>query len=379
MASPIERFDQLGLSAALMRRLGETGREVPSHVQAACIPPLLAGNDLFAHAETGTGKTLAFVLPVLERLDVACREPQALVLTPSNETSLHVAEIFQDYAKYLPAFHVLPIYHQSLAIQLRQLKRGVHVVIGEPRRVMHYLESSSLNLAGVRTLVLDEVDEMLDGGFIEDIEWIIGHMPAARQTAIFSATLPEELRHFAAAHLRPPVKVTGSERLTPMPRIRQRYWQVGNQSKLSALTRVIEVARSFDGALVFVRNRDRAVELTDRLKARGYAAAALDCGAQPPQREQVFEQFRNGEIDIVIGTDTAANGLDVARVTHAISFDLPCDAASYVRRMEHLGKTSYPGTAILLVTPREMGMLRSIERATRQPIKALALPERFRH
>ncbi|OHC67092.1 MAG: hypothetical protein A3H93_11865 [Rhodocyclales bacterium RIFCSPLOWO2_02_FULL_63_24] len=373
-----KKFDQFGFSAALMRRLRESGHEIPSHIQAACIPPLLAGHDLLAHTDIGTGKTLSFVLPLLATLDLSSRQPQAMVLTPTDETTLHVAEIFQDYAKYLPEFHVLPIYHQSSTIQLRQLSRGTHVTVGTPRRIKYQIESSRLHLDRLKTLVLDEADEMLRVGFVDDIEWIVGQTSARQQTAIFAATLPVELRNLADACLHKPLKVRGTEKSAVAPSIRQRYWQVGNQSKLNALTRLIEVERGFDAALVFVHSKADTLDLAEKLRARGYAAAALDGDTPPALREQVIEQFRKGAIDIVVGTDMACDKLDVTRVTHVISYDIPCDAASHVHRIGYLAHPAQHGTAILLVTAREMGMLHSIERAMQQTIDVLVLPERFR-
>lgn len=373
-----ERFDQFGFSAALLRRLRESGHEIPSHVQVACIPPLLAGRDLLAHTDSGTGKTLSFVLPLLAGLDLACRQSQILVLTPTDETSLHVAEIFQEYARYLPDFHVLPIYHQSSAIQLRQLRRGTHVTVGTPRRIKYHLENNMLHLDRLKTVVLDEADEMLHVGFIEDIEWILGQVPAYHQTAIFAATLPKELRNLADRCLQKPLKVRGTEKSVAAPSVRQRYWQVGNQSKLNALMRLIEVEPGFDAALVFVHNKAGTMDLAEKLRARGYAAAALDGDTPPAPRERVIAQFGKGEIDIVVCTDSACDNVDVTRVTHVISYDVPCDAASHIHRIGHLAHPAQHGTAILLVTPREMGMLHSIERATHQAIDVLVLPERFR-
>lgn len=378
MSPNAERFDQFGFSAALLQRLRESGHEIPSHVQVACIPPLLEGRDLLAHTDSGTGKTLSFVLPLLASLDLACRQSQVLVLTPTDETSLHVAEIFQDYARYLPDFHVLPIYHQSSTIQLRQLQRGTHVLVGTPRRIKYHLENNRLRLGKLKTVVLDEADVMLHEGFIEDIDWILGQLPAYRQTVIFAATLPKELRNFADACLHQPLKLRGIEKSVLAPPVRQRYWQVGSQSKLNALMRLIEVEPGFDAALVFVHGKADTVNLAEKLKARGYAAAALDGETPPARRARAIEQFKAGEIDIVVGTDMACDNLDVARLTHVVSYDLPCDAASHVHRIGHLAHPAPHGTAILLVTPHEMGMMRSIERATQQAIDVLVLPERFR-
>jgi ATP-dependent RNA helicase DeaD len=378
MQPRLERFDQFGFPPALMQRLGESGHEAPSHIQSICIPPLLAGRDLLAHTDTGTGKTLAFVLPMLANLDLACRQPQVVVLTPTDETSLHVAETFQEYAKYCSGFHVLPIYHQSATIQMRSLKRGTHIVVSTPRRIRHHIELNTLNLDYLKTVVIDEADEMVQRDFMGDIEWLLEQMPSPRQTAIFSATLPKELRQFARKFLRAPLSLRGTEKSATAPVIRQRYWQVESSSKLNALTRLIEVEPGFGAALVFVHSKAGAIDLVEKLNARGYAAAALDVDTPSPLRESVSEQFVAGSIDIVVCTDQGADQLDVTRVTHAVSFDLPCDATSHVHRIAHLCDAKQHGTAILLVTPREMGMLRSIERATRQSIDALVLPERFR-
>lgn len=378
MKPRIERFDQFEFSAPLMRRLSEAGHDIPSHLQVACIPSLLAGRDLLAHADTGTGRTMAFVLPLLETLDVDRGQPQVLVLTPSDETSLHVSEVFQDFGKYLPEFHVLPIYHQSSSIQLRQLKRGTHVVVGTPRRVAHHVDNGSLSLDGIRRLVLDEADMMLREGFLDDIERIFERASAQSQIAIFSGTLPIGLRRLVQQRLRKPIKVRGTEKSALAPAARLRYWQVDSPAKLNALTRIFEVEPGFDAAVVFVRGKATAAKLTEKLRARGYAAAALDADAPHKQRAQMIDQFQGGAIDIVVGTDLAVEELDVTRLTHVVSYDMPCDAASHVRRIAHLAKAKRGGTAILLVTPREMGMLHSIEHATRQVIAQLALPERFR-
>jgi ATP-dependent RNA helicase DeaD len=378
MQSRIERFDQFGFPPSLMQRLGESGHEVPTHIQVVCIPPLLTGRDIVAHTDSGTGKTLAFVLPMLAALDLAYRHPQVLVLTPTDETSLHVAEIFQEYARYFSEFHVLPIYHQNATIQMRGLKRGTHVVVGAPPRIKSYIETNALNLNTIKTVVIDEADVMLQRDFMDDIEWLLEQTPFSRQTAIFSSTLPKALRQFARNNLRKPLNLRGTEKSATAPAIKQRFWQVESQSKLNALTRLIEVEPNFDAALVFVHSKAGAIDLAEKLSARGYAAAALDVDTPSPLRIAVSEQFGAGNIDIVVCTDQGADGLDVARVTHAVSFDVPCDAASHVHRIARLGDAKHPGTAILLVTQREMAMLRSIERATRQSIDALVLPERFR-
>ncbi|THF63484.1 DEAD/DEAH box helicase [Pseudothauera rhizosphaerae] len=377
MTTPITSFRDLELPAPLLSALAEVGYETPSPIQAACIPHLLAGRDLLGEAQTGTGKTAAFALPALARLDLANFRPQVLVLTPTRELAIQVAEAFQKYAHHLPGFHVLPLYGgQSMVVQLRQLKRGAHVIVGTPGRIMDHLERGSLVLDGLSTLVLDEADEMLRMGFIDDVEWILEHTPAERQTALFSATMPEAIRRVAHRHLREPQEVKIRAATATVAAIRQRYWQVRGVDKLDALTRILEVEDDFDAAIVFVRTKTATVELAERLEARGYAAAALNGDMTQGLREQVIERLKNGSLDIVVATDVAARGIDVPRVSHVINYDIPYDTEAYVHRIGRTGRAGRQGTAILFVAPRETRMLKSIERATRQPIEAIALPTR---
>lgn len=372
-----ETFQQLGLRPPLLEALSEVGYETPSPIQAACIPHLLAGTDLLGEAQTGTGKTAAFALPLLERLDLAQRNPQVLVLTPTRELAVQVAEAFQRYAKHLPGFHVLPIYGgQSMVVQLRQLNRGVHVVVGTPGRVMDHIERRSLNLDSLSALVLDEADEMLRMGFIDDVEWILEHTPAERQTALFSATMPERIRRIAHRYLRAPQEVKIQASTATVLSTRQRYCQVNAQHKLDALTRILEIEDEFDAAIIFVRTKTATVELAEKLEARGYAAAALNGDMTQQLRERVVEQLKRGTLDIVVATDVAARGLDVPRITHVINYDIPYDTEAYVHRIGRTGRAGRSGTAILFVTTREMHMLKIIERATRQKIEALPLPSR---
>jgi ATP-dependent RNA helicase DeaD len=375
MTSHIERFDELGLSSPLLRALEDIGYEKPSPIQAECIPVLMTGQDLLGQAQTGTGKTAAFALPLLEKLDLAQKKPQVLVLTPTRELSIQVAEAFQSYSKYLPGFHVLPLYGgQSMVNQLRQLDRGAQVIVGTPGRVMDHLERKSLVLDNLKTLVLDEADEMLRMGFIDDVEWILEHTPASRQTALFSATMPEAIRRVAQGHLRTPLEVKIKSSTSTVQTIRQRYWQVSGLHKLDALTRILEVEPDFDAAIIFVRTKTATVELAEKLEARGYAAAALNGDMQQPMRERVIDQLKNKKLDIVVATDVAARGIDVARVSHVINYDIPYDTEAYVHRIGRTGRAGRQGTAILFVAPREVGMLRAIERATKQPIEPLVLP-----
>ncbi|MDG4554400.1 MAG: DEAD/DEAH box helicase [Candidatus Competibacter sp.] len=376
MSSSITQFEQLALSPPLLQRLQELGYEAPSPIQAATIPHLLDGHDLLGQAQTGTGKTAAFALPVLQKLDLSERRPQALVLTPTRELAIQVAEAFQGYAHHLPGFHVLPIYGgQSMSNQLRQLRRGVHVVVGTPGRVMDHLRRESLALEGLRTLVLDEGDEMLRMGFIEDVEWILEHTPPQRQIALFSATMPEPIRRVAHRHLRDPREVKIQTRTATVTSVRQRYWQVSGLHKLDALTRILEV-EDVDAVLVFVRTKVAATELAERLEARGHASAALQGDMSQALRERTIEQLRNNGLDIVVATDVAARGLDVPRISHVINYDIPYDTEAYIHRIGRTGRAGRPGNAILFVAPREMRMLRAIEKATRQPIEPMPLPTR---
>ena len=377
MSSTIERFDQLSLSAPLLQALEALGYETPSPIQAECIPHLLAGQDLLGEAQTGTGKTAAFALPVLQLIDVNDKRPQALVLTPTRELAIQVAEAFQSYARNLPGFHVLPVYGgQSMVVQLRALSRGPHVIVGTPGRIMDHLERKSLSLAGLRTMVLDEADEMLRMGFIDDVEWILEHTPPERQTALFSATMPEPIRRVAKKYMRDPREVKIKNSTATVTAIRQRYWQVTGVNKLDALTRILEVEEDFDAALVFVRTKTATVELAEKLEARGYAAACLNGDMVQGLRERVVEQLKNKMLDIVIATDVAARGLDVPRISHVINYDIPYDSEAYIHRIGRTGRAGRTGNAILFVSPRETRMLRTIERATRSPIEPMSLPSK---
>ncbi|MBK8181887.1 MAG: DEAD/DEAH box helicase [Candidatus Competibacteraceae bacterium] len=374
MSDPIEYFEQLALSDSLLETLKQIGYEAPSPIQAATIPLLLQGHDVLGQAQTGTGKTAAFALPVLEQLDLAERRPQALVLTPTRELAIQVAEAFQGYARHLPGFHVLPIYGgQSMSIQLRHLKRGVHVVVGTPGRVMDHLRRETLSLAGLRTVVLDEADEMLRMGFIDDVDWILGQTPPERQIALFSATMPEPIRQVAHRHLRDPREVKIRASTATVETVRQRYCQVGPQHKLDALTRVLEVEDA-DAVLIFVRTKVAATELAERLEARGYPSAALHGDMTQVLREKTIEQLKNNTLDIVVATDVAARGLDVQRISHVINYDIPYDTEAYVHRIGRTARAGRAGDAILFVAPRELRMLRAIEKATRQPIERMQLP-----
>lgn len=374
MSVTAARFEDMSLSAPLLRALQDIGYEAPSRIQAASIPVLLAGRDLLGQAQTGTGKTAAFALPLLERLDLGQTRPQALVLTPTRELAIQVAEAFQTYAHHLQGFHVLPIYGgQSMELQLRGLKRGAHVVVGTPGRVMDHLRRRTLSLQAVRTLVLDEADEMLRMGFIDDVEWILEHTPEERQIALFSATLPEEILKVARRHLHEPAEIKIQSSTATVAATEQLYWQVSGTHKLDALTRILET-QEIDAAIVFVRTKTATLQLAEKLEARGYACAALNGDISQSLRERTVESLKNGRLDIIVATDVAARGLDVQRITHVINYDIPTDVEAYVHRIGRTGRAGRKGTAILFVAPRENRLLRAIEKATRQPITKMQLP-----
>ncbi len=367
-------FSDLHLGEALLRALQEVGYEAPSPIQAATIPRILEGRDILGQAQTGTGKTAAFALPILARIDLAAGTPQALVLAPTRELAIQVAEAFQRYATHIAGFHVLPVYGgQSYGPQLSALRRGAHVVVGTPGRVIDHLEKGSLDLTNLRTLVLDEADEMLRMGFIDDVERILQSAPAQRQTALFSATMPTEIKRITKAYLRDPVEVTIATHRSTADNIRQRYWLVSGMHKLDALTRILE-AEPFDGMIIFVRTKLGADELAQKLQARGFSAAAIHGDLQQQQRERTIGQLKDGGIDILVATDVAARGLDVDRISHVINFDVPVDPESYVHRIGRTGRAGRKGEAILFVSPRERGLLRAFERSTRQPISVLEMP-----
>ncbi len=367
-------FSQLGLAEPLLLALADVGYETPSPIQAATIPPLLAGRDVLGQAQTGTGKTAAFALPVLSRLDLSRSKPQALVLAPTRELAIQVAEAFQRYAVKLPGFHVLPIYGgQSYGPQLSGLKRGVHVVVGTPGRVIDHLDRGSLDLSQLTTLVLDEADEMLRMGFIDDVEAVLKKTPESRQIALFSATMPSQIKRIAQTYLRDPVEIAIRTKTTTAANIRQRYWYVSGMQKLDALTRILE-AEPFEAMIVFARTKSATEELAQKLQARGFGAAAINGDVQQAQRERMIQQLRDGKLDILVATDVAARGLDVERVSHVLNYDIPYDPEDYVHRIGRTGRAGRSGEAILFVAPREKRMLQAIERATRQPIAEMQLP-----
>ncbi|MFZ6654860.1 DEAD/DEAH box helicase [Undibacterium sp. TJN19] len=372
--NPPISFADLLLSAPLMRALQDVGYETPSPIQAATIPILLSNRDVLGQAQTGTGKTAAFALPILSRIDIRQTTPQALVLAPTRELAIQVAEAFQTYARHIPGFHVLPIYGgQSYGPQLSALRRGVHVVVGTPGRVIDHLDKGTLDLSALKTLVLDEADEMLRMGFIDDVERILQETPEGRQTALFSATMPSAIKRIAQTYLNKPAEVTVAAKTGTADNIRQRYWLVSGMHKLDALTRILE-AETFDGMIIFARTKLGTEELAARLDARGFSVAAINGDINQQQRERTIQQLKDGKIDILVATDVAARGLDVERISHVINYDVPYDPESYTHRIGRTGRAGRSGEAILFITPREKNLLKAIERATRQPVSPLELP-----
>lgn len=371
----ITSFKQLALKDALLKSLDEIGYETPSPIQSQTIPLLLEGRDLIGQAQTGTGKTAAFALPVLSNLDIKQKDPQVLVLAPTRELAIQVAEAFKKYASHLKSFHVLPIYGgQDYRGQIRALERGVHVAVGTPGRVMDHMRRGTLRLDNLKTLVLDEADEMLRMGFIDDVEWVLEQTPPTRQIALFSATMPQQIRRIANKHLNNPEEITVKVKTTTADLIRQRFWPVsGMHNKLDVLTRILE-AETFDAMLVFVRTKTATAELADKLAARGYSTAAINGDIAQNTRERTIHQLKNGKIDILVATDVAARGLDVERISHVINFDIPYDTEAYIHRIGRTGRAGREGDAILFVAPREKRLLSAIEKATKKKIEMMELP-----
>ncbi|TXL16193.1 ATP-dependent RNA helicase [Methylococcaceae bacterium HT3] len=372
--SSLPKFSDLDLIDPLFKALDEVGYETPSPIQAQTIPLILEGRDVLGQAQTGTGKTAAFALPLLSKLDLQQKDPQVLVLAPTRELAIQVAEAFQTYAKFIKGFHVAPIYGgQDYSGQLRMLRRGAHVVVGTPGRVMDHMRKGTLKLNNLTCLVLDEADEMLRMGFIDDVEWVLEQLPEQRQIALFSATMPTAIRRITNNYLRDPEHVTIKVKTTTAETIRQRYWTVSGVHKLDALTRILE-AETFDGMIIFVRTKNSTIELAEKLEARGFSAAAINGDLAQNQREKTITKLKNGKLDILVATDVAARGLDVQRISHVINYDIPYDTEAYVHRIGRTGRAGRTGDAILFVAPREKRMLSAIERATKQRIELMEMP-----
>ena len=369
-------FNELNLPEALLKVVSEMGYETPSPIQAKCIPHLLNGEDVLGLAQTGTGKTAAFALPLLANIDLSLKAPQVLVLAPTRELAIQVAEAFQSYARHLPGFHVMPIYGgQSYNIQFKQLHRGPQVVVGTPGRIMDHLKRKTLDLSNLTTLVLDEADEMLRMGFIDDVETIMKDMPAKHQTALFSATMPDQIKRITKRYMNDPVEVKIKAKTSTVENIEQKCWIVRGVNKLDALTRMLET-EEFDGVIIFARTKTATVELAERLEARGYRSSALNGDMNQQTRERTIARLKSGGLDILVATDVAARGLDVERISLVVNYDIPTDTESYVHRIGRTGRAGRKGKAILFAAPRERRLLKAIERATRQEITIMELPTR---
>ncbi|MBB2969348.1 DEAD/DEAH box helicase [Leifsonia aquatica] len=367
-------FSDLGLDSAVLKALKDVGYETPSAIQAATIPLLLEGRDVVGLAQTGTGKTAAFALPILSRLDLSQKTPQALVLAPTRELALQVAEAFESYAAHLKGVHLLPVYGgQGYGVQLSALRRGVHIVVGTPGRIMDHLDKGTLDLSALKYLVLDEADEMLKMGFAEDVETILADTPDDKQVALFSATMPAQIRRISKKYLHDPEEITVKSKTTTSANTTQRYLVVSYPQKVDALTRILEV-ENFEGMIIFVRTKNETETLAERLRARGYSAAAINGDVAQAQRERTVDQLKSGKLDILVATDVAARGLDVERISHVVNFDIPIDTESYVHRIGRTGRAGRSGAAISFVTPRERRLLTAIEKATRQPLTQMQLP-----
>jgi ATP-dependent RNA helicase DeaD len=367
-------FADLGIDKRVLRALSDVGYESPSPIQAATIPALLAGRHVVGLAQTGTGKTAAFAVPILSQIDLRQKKPQALVLAPTRELALQVSEAFERYAAHLPGVHVLPIYGgQAYGVQLSALRRGVHVVVGTPGRIMDHLEKGTLDLSELRFLVLDEADEMLKMGFAEDVEKILADTPEDKHVALFSATMPSQIRRIAKKYLTDAAEITVKNKTTTSANTTQRYLMVSQPQKIDALTRILEV-ENFEGMIVFVRTKQVTEQLAERLRARGFSAAAINGDIVQAQRERTIGQLRDAKLDILVATDVAARGLDVERISHVVNYDIPTDTESYVHRVGRTGRAGRAGDAISFITPRERHLLKAIERATRQPLTQMRLP-----
>jgi len=369
-------FEQFGLRDELTKAISDLGYEMPSPIQQKTIPLLLEGKDIIGQAQTGTGKTAAFALPVLEKIDTTTSRIQALVLTPTRELAIQVAEAFHSYAKHLGRVRVLPVYGgQSISQQIRHLRSGVQIIVGTPGRVMDHIRRETIDISNLKMVVLDEADEMLNMGFQEDVEWILSHTPDTRQTALFSATMPRQVKRIAEKYLQNAVNVEIEHKTMTVPTIQQFYLNVSESQKTDALTKLLETeTASGEAVLIFHRTKIGAAALTDKLQARGYAAEAMHGDMSQAQREAVIKKLRSGAVEIVVATDVAARGLDVERISTVVNYDMPSDTENYVHRIGRTGRAGRLGKAVLFVTPRQQRMLRDIEKYTKQKIEPIKMP-----
>ncbi|MEB3234518.1 MAG: DEAD/DEAH box helicase [Cyanobacteriota bacterium] len=367
-------FDRFGFSAPLLKALQAIGYKEPSPIQSAAIPELLLGRDLVGQAQTGTGKTAAFALPMLARLDPELRKPQVLVLAPTRELAMQVAEAFNSYSVHLEGVRTLAIYGGAdFRDQIHHLRRGVQIVVGTPGRVMDHMRQGTLDLSGLRALVLDEADEMLRMGFIDDVEWVLEQLPAQRQVVLFSATMPTEIRRISQKYLSSPAEITIKTKAADSGRIRQRYLTVNGPQKLAALERVLEAERS-EATIIFARTKAITLTVAESLEQHGYDVAVLNGDVPQAQRERTIERLKSGKVDVLVATDVAARGLDVERISLVVNYDIPFDSEAYVHRIGRTGRAGRSGEAILFLTPRERRFLSGLERAVGRPIEAMEVP-----
>ena len=373
--APVAGFNTLALAQPILNAIENAGYLTPSPIQSQTIPHLLNGKDVLGMAQTGTGKTAAFALPLLSRIDLSHRVPQVMVLAPTRELAIQVAESFKRYACFMKGFEVLPIYGgQDYSTQLRQLKKGVHVVVGTPGRVMDHIRRGTLDLSSLESLVLDEADEMLRMGFIDDVEWILEQTPAEKQTALFSATMPQQIRRIATTYLKQPEEISIVRQENTAESINQRMLLIHRGlNKFEALSRILE-AEDYDGMIIFVRTKNNTIELAEDLQKLGHKAVALNGDMPQAQRERTVEQLKQGKLDILIATDVVARGLDVKRISHVINYDIPFNSEAYIHRIGRTGRAGRKGDAILFVNNREKNLLRDIERTTKKQIEPMELP-----
>ena len=373
-ATPASGFASFGFAPEILSALEAIGYQEPSPIQKAAIPELLLGRDVLGQAQTGTGKTAAFALPMLASIDMELRKPQVLVLAPTRELAMQVADAFNSYAVNLPQVKVLPIYGGAdFRDQIHHLRRGVQIVVGTPGRVMDHMRQGTLDLSNLRALVLDEADEMLRMGFIDDVEWVLNQLPEQRQVVLFSATMPPEIRRISQNYLNSPAEVTIRQKAADSSRIRQRYITVAGPQKLAALERVLE-AESSEGVIIFARTKAITLTVAESLEAHGYDVAVLNGDVPQAQRERTIDRLRNGKVDVLVATDVAARGLDVERIALVINYDIPFDSEAYVHRIGRTGRAGRSGDAILFITPRERRFLGGLERAVGRPIEPMDVP-----
>ncbi|MEX1299454.1 MAG: DEAD/DEAH box helicase [Desulfotignum sp.] len=371
---PVTGFEQMNLNPVVFSAVKDLGYDTPTPIQSRTIPCLIEGKDVVAQARTGTGKTAAFALPVLSRIDLTNKKPQVLVLTPTRELAIQVADAFKGYGRNMPGLSVLPVYGgQSYGVQLNQLKRGVHVVVGTPGRLMDHMKKKTLSFSDLFCLILDEADEMLNMGFIEDVEWILDKTPRDRQSALFSATMPPPVQKIARKYLNTPEQIILPQDTPDSADIHQQYCMIDQRKKTGTLIRILESVH-YDGVIVFTKTRAATLEVAKTLQAAGFKAEALNGEMAQNAREQTVNRLKKGHIDILAATDVAARGLDVDRISHVVNFDMPSQVAPYIHRIGRTGRAGRTGEAVLLLNRNEKWLLRAIEKQTGTKITEMVMP-----